>query len=212
MHAKTAKILILTVLLLFPSLATRLFTLLKCEEVQGIPGKQFLEADWSVECFVGEHATMAGVGALGFVLYIVGIPVAMVLVLLRVRNALHDPAHPNHLHVMYTFGGLYAQYEPKFWWFEFAIMIHKTLLTGAVCLIGRQSIVQPLAATLFQLIFLLLVLKLSPVGILIYSVCYCVHAPYLFSTFPTSFCIAQPVPSNADVSFHVRLSTVPERR
>ena len=40
--------------------------------------------------------------------------------------------------------------------------MHKMLMTGALCIIGARSTVQPLVATLFQLTYLLTVLKLSP--------------------------------------------------
>ena len=41
-------------------------------------------------------------------------------------------------------------------------MFHKMLMTGALCIIGQGSAVQPLVAILFQLFFLLVVLKLAP--------------------------------------------------
>ena len=44
------------------------------------------------------------------------------------------------------------------------IIIHKCFMTGALVIIGENSTVQPLVATLFQMGFLLTVLKLSPVS------------------------------------------------
>jgi hypothetical protein len=58
------------------------------------------------------------------------------------------------------------QYEPEYYWFEVLIIIHKCFMTGALVIIGENSTVQPLVATLFQMGFLLTVLKLSPVSIL----------------------------------------------
>ena len=147
-----------------PGLATRLFTLFNCASIEGIEGKRFLEADWSVECDVGEHTTMAFIGVAFMLLYIVGIPLFMFMLLFRNRRALHDAAHPRHKEVLFELGGLYTQYESKYYWFEVLIIIHKCFMTGALCVIGKNSTVQPLVATLFQLIFLLTVLKLSPVS------------------------------------------------
>ena len=95
--------------LLDPGLATRLFTLFNCASVEGIAGQRFLEADWSVECNVGDHAAMAVVGVAFMLLYIVGIPLAMFLLLFKNRRALHDKAHPRHQEVMFELGGLFAQ-------------------------------------------------------------------------------------------------------
>ena len=132
--------------------------------MRGIPDTRFLEADWSIQCDVGEHASMMILGVAGQLLYIVGIPVSMFVILFRNRRALHNPSHPKHEACVYELGGLYQQYEPSYWWFECLILAHKMILTGALCIIGEDSSMQPLAATLFQLVYLLTVLKLSPVS------------------------------------------------
>jgi len=58
-----------------------------------------------------------------------GIPVAIMLTLRKNRKALFDESHPDHEKVMYSLGGLYAQYEEKFWWFEMVIIMHKMFMT-----------------------------------------------------------------------------------
>jgi hypothetical protein len=58
-----------------------------------------------------------------------GIPVAIMLTLRKHRKALYDESHPEHEKVMYSLGGLYAQYEEKFWWFEMVIIMHKMFMT-----------------------------------------------------------------------------------
>ncbi len=63
----------------------------------------------------------------------------------------------HHTHIWHA-----IQYEPQFYWFEVVIILHKCFMTGALVIIGENTTVQPLAATLFQLGFLLTVLKLSP--------------------------------------------------
>lgn len=59
---------------------------------------------------------------------------------------------------------LYFLLQPAYWWFEVFIIIHKMLMTGALVVIAKGSSVQPLVAVLFQLTFLLVVLRLSPYG------------------------------------------------
>ena len=156
-----------------PGLATRLFTLFDCTSVDGIADTRFLKADYSVKCAVGEHVAMTVVGIVFMLLYIVGIPAFMFVQLFKNRKALHDEAHPKHREVLFEYGGLYSSYEPKYYYFEVLIIVHKCFMTGALVIIGENSTVQPLVATLFELCYLLVVLKLSPVSGLLYQHCCC---------------------------------------
>ena len=52
--------------------------------------------------------------------------------------------------------------EPKFWYFEIIIIIHKCIMTGAMVVVGNGSPTQPLVAMFIELMFLLVVLKLAP--------------------------------------------------
>jgi hypothetical protein len=135
---------------------------MRCIKVDGVEDGHVLEADFSVRCYQGEHLSYAMVGVGCMFLYILGIPAIMFVLLYRNRKHLHDEASPKHEQVEAFLGGLYTGYEPRYWWFECAIILHKMLMTGALCVIGQGSSVKPLVAVLFQLTFLLLVLKLAP--------------------------------------------------
>ena len=52
--------------------------------------------------------------------------------------------------------------EPKYWYFEIIIIMHKCIMTGAMVIVENGSPTQPLVAMLIQLMFMLLVLKLAP--------------------------------------------------
>ena len=52
--------------------------------------------------------------------------------------------------------------EPKFWYFEIIIIMHKCIMTGAMVVIGNGTPMQPLVAMFLQLMFLLVVLKMAP--------------------------------------------------
>ena len=52
---------------------------------------------------------MTVVGVAFMLLYIVGIPLSMFVLLFKNRRALHDEAHPRHKEILFEFGGLYAQ-------------------------------------------------------------------------------------------------------
>ena len=47
-----------------------------------------------------------------------------------------------------------------FW--EFVLLVYKGLMTGALCIIGNTTIFQPMAATIFQVTYLMAVLKAGP--------------------------------------------------
>jgi len=59
-------------------------------------------------------------------------------------------------------GGLFLQYEPKYWWFELMILLNKTLMCGGLVVLAPGSPLQVLFAILIMLFHLLLVLKLAP--------------------------------------------------
>ena len=52
--------------------------------------------------------------------------------------------------------------EPKFWYFEIIIIMHKCIMTGAMVVVENGTPMQPLVATFIQLMFLLVVLKMAP--------------------------------------------------
>ena len=52
--------------------------------------------------------------------------------------------------------------EPKYWYFEIIIILHKCIMTGAMVIIKNGTPLQPLIAMLIQMTFLLVVLKMAP--------------------------------------------------
>merc|ERR1711865_308499 len=64
--------------------------------------------------------------------------------------------------VEFEFGSMYTQYEPKYWYFEIIIILHKCIMTGAMVIVENGTPLQPLVALLIQMMFLLIVLKLAP--------------------------------------------------
>ena len=159
--AKTSKFVILGTLMVYPGLATRIFTVFRCKEISGVEGF-VLEADVTQPCFEGVHAEFQ-IAALVFLgAYILGVPLLIFVVLWSKRRSLHDESHPKNQETQYELGGLYLQYEPKYWWFELVVIVHKMFVTGAMAIIGTGTPAQPLVGCLFQLIILLVTLKLAP--------------------------------------------------
>jgi hypothetical protein len=157
-----SKIIVLVVLLIFPGLSTRLFSMFKCKSFRGIDDVVLLVADYSIQCHQGEHATFTVVAIVFLILYIVGIPFIMFMLLWWHRKHLHDVNSKKHLMVKNALGGLYLQYEPKYWWFELMILLNKTIMCGGLVILSPGSPSQVLCGVLFMLFHLLVVLKLSP--------------------------------------------------
>ena len=105
-----SKVLILVILLLYPGLSTKVFQVWKCQSVAGIAG-QFLVQDFGVKCNENEHMTFVML-AVGFLLlYIVGIPLTMLVLMCRNRKHLHDEKSVKHSAVKNSLSGLYGQCE-----------------------------------------------------------------------------------------------------
>jgi len=103
-----SKVLILVILLLFPGLSTKVFQVWKCTSVAGMDG-QYLVQDYNITCGQGEHVTYL-ILAVGFLLlYIVGIPLTMFVLMFRNRKILHDESSPKHHAIKNALGGLYDQ-------------------------------------------------------------------------------------------------------
>jgi len=103
--------------------------LCQCQTIPGVDDGQVLVADFSLRCAQGEHVMYGGVAFAFMGLYVFGIPLAILMVLKKNRKHLYDVNSPKHEEVLYSLGGLYSQYEERYWWFEIAIIIHKMFMT-----------------------------------------------------------------------------------
>jgi len=134
----------------------------KCTRFRGIDDVVLLVVDYSVQCHQDEHATFTVVAIVFLIVYIVGIPFIMFMLLWWHRKHLHDVNSKKHLMVKNALGGLYLQYEPKYWWFELMMLLNKTIMCGGLVILSPGSPSQVLCGVLFMLFHLLVVLKLSP--------------------------------------------------
>jgi hypothetical protein len=114
LRENTAKAFILVITLIYPGLATRVFTVLRCKAVPGVEGK-VMNAAFGVKCHEGEHASNTLLAIIFLVVYIFGIPLGVLGLLFKHRKALHDEKHPKHKEIKFEYGGLYLQYDEAFW-------------------------------------------------------------------------------------------------
>lgn len=157
----SAKMLILSTLLIYPGLATRIFSVFRCESVAGTEYVK-LSLDYSVECWTGDHSSKAVGAVICLILYVVGVPACIFAVLFKNRKALYDVSHPKHEEVKFELGGLYASYESSYWFWELVIILQKLLMTGAVSIVSPGSPVQMVFAIMIMICYLLGVLKAAP--------------------------------------------------
>ena len=116
------KTFIFTVQLMYPGLATRIFSILRCVKFDGIVSS-ILAKNLLVECHVGRHALYEGLSALFMVLYVIGVPFGVFMALWWNRKHLNDESSPKHNAVKYEYGALYRQFTPQFWYFGMSFSI-----------------------------------------------------------------------------------------
>merc|ERR1711865_613125 len=161
MKETASKAVILVILLIFPGLATKIFTIFKCKTIEGIPGSLLVQ-DYDQKCYEGEHFTYMIMGVVFLCLYVLGIPLIMFLLMWRNKKHLHDEKSPKHHIIKNALGGMYTQYEPSYWWFEIFLLMNKTMMCGGLVMAAPGTPLQVLIATLIMLSHLLVVLKLAP--------------------------------------------------
>jgi len=134
----------------------------KCKTIDGIDDGQLLVEDYAQTCNVGEHATFQLLAVIFLCLYVIGIPASMFFLLLCNKKHLHDKSSPKHHLIKNALGGMYSQYEPKYWWFEIFLLLNKTMMCGGLVMFKPGTSIQVLVATLIMLIHLLVVKDLKP--------------------------------------------------
>jgi len=156
------KIIVLVILLLFPGLSTKLFSMFNCRMFDGIDDKYLLVQDYAIDCNQGEHVSYSVIAVVFLILFIVGVPLVMFILLYCNRKHLHDIKSKKHHMVKASLGGLYLQYEPSYWYFELLILLNKTIMCGGLVLLSPGSPSQVLCAIVIMLFHLLLVISNKP--------------------------------------------------
>ena len=140
---------------------SKIFTMFKCKSIDGVDG-QFLVEDYAQICSIGEHATYQLLAIIFLCLYVIGIPASMFVLLWCNKNHLHDESSPKHNLIKNALGGMYSQYEPKYWWFEIFLLLNKTMMCGGLVMFQPGTSMQVLVAILIMLCHLLVVKDLKP--------------------------------------------------
>ena len=129
--SSSAKILLVLFLLHAP-VSQRIFHFFVCHD---IAGKQFLRVDYSLSCTEDRYLSFQVVPILMLVIFTVGLPVVIFLLLFMNRKRLQTPS------VRAQLGFLYAPFRPnagEFW--EVHELLRKLMLMGALVLIETTKV------------------------------------------------------------------------
>ena len=106
-------VLFVIVYAVYTGVATKMFLLFKCEEVQGV---WYLMADYRIVCFDEVHKRYQTLAFLGILVYVLGIPLGILGVLLYNKKYLHESNTRKeemykHLQIAKQFGSIYEDCE-----------------------------------------------------------------------------------------------------
>jgi hypothetical protein len=131
----------------YPGVSLKVLRLFRCREIEG---EWWLAADMRLRCYDGRWAGYALYGLAIAVVYVVGLPAAVLSILWRRRHKLFgSPSDPFAVATRATFGFLYEDYGVSAWWWEAEELLRKLLLSAVVVLIDEGS---PLQVTLAVLV------------------------------------------------------------
>ena len=178
------KLMLNVILFIYPTICSKVFMTFKCVDV-GESG-QFMVADMSVACYEGEWLVWAAVAGTAMLFYVVGIPVACVVLLwiAQKRGALQFPTIEisdetqlipsmivesvrrtnEYLLINAALSSLYVQYEKMFWWFESCCTMRKMILTGALVLFSAGTTPQVATALTVCVFWVIIIANLKPFG------------------------------------------------
>ena len=150
----------------YTSVSTSIFRLFDCSEVQG---EWYLTADFTVRCFEGEWNTFMGLAVLGILVFTLGIPLGLFVLLRRNRAHLYAEECPaaelaQHAGVKRRLGAVYEAYEPHSYYFDLIDMLRRLLLTGGLIVLGEASNVQIFLGGMVCACWLLVVVWRRPYG------------------------------------------------
>ena len=152
-------------LILYPGLCQRVFSIFNCRSIIGVP-LPVLATDYNVTCYEDVHSSMVLLAYGCMALWVIGIPLFFFISLRCNKKHLHDEWSTNdgqkHEEVVKQFGTLYLQYEPKYWYWEILVIFYKMLLTGAISVFEPGTTLQIVAAIAIVVANMLFTLKVAP--------------------------------------------------
>ncbi len=153
-HKHVSMVLLLT-FLVYASVSSVLFKTFACENLED--GKNYLRADYRIECDSSKHKAFMGYAGFMILLYTVGIPALYVVLLFRDSDVLkREQPDREGLRRIAPTSGLWTPYKPSAYYFEVIECGRRILLTGVVVFIypntGAQIAITLLMAVVFAMV------------------------------------------------------------
>ena len=135
----------------YPGVSLKIFQLFHCRRVEGV---DWLVADMRLRCYTPEWTGFAFYALVMAVMYIVGLPTTVFVLLWRRRHSLFNAPvagsttatkASNAAEVVANqaaYGFLYTVYGPSAWWWEVEELLRKLLLSAVVVLVDSGSPLQ----------------------------------------------------------------------
>ena len=147
--AATMTLLSFSIYAVYVGVATRVFRLFKCTEVQG---KRYLVADFNVDCAGSDWVAAAGLAYICMIVYVLGVPALMMYALCKNRNFIDGEKckesenldhFQRHLATKKNFGSIYSSYTVQCFYYDIIDLMRRLFLTGGLILIdGKTSVAQ----------------------------------------------------------------------
>lgn len=152
-HRHLSVVLLLT-FLVYSSVSATLFRSFACEELDD--GKNYLRADYRIECDSPRHAADQVYAGFMILLYPVGIPVFYAALLFRNRSVFIDKVGREQDFSVKTTTDLWKPYKPDRFYYEVVECGRRILLAGVVVFIYPNTAAQ-IAITLIMAVFFVFV-------------------------------------------------------
>ena len=144
---------IITIFLVYPSLATSGFSVLApCDTFDAVDGStvSFLRVDLRIICGTDEHRRVRLIGTVIVIIYAIALPFCLAVLLARCRRAvLRGPPTP----LSRALAFIIADYGKSTYWWEPVEMVKRLALTGFVALVSPGSFLQLYIATIVAICF-----------------------------------------------------------
>ena len=162
LRTQCTTLLFLVAFTMYTGVTTRLFRLFKCQRVQGT---WYLTSDYTVDCDSNKYRSHTLIAYICMGGFVVGLPLIEFLLLWKNRNNLFkegcaDPVLQRKLEK--ELGSIYAQYKPNAYLFDILDLLRRLLLTGALILMGEESVAQVFLGIIICIAWLCLLMFYRP--------------------------------------------------
>eukprot|EP00903_Cladosiphon_okamuranus_P017273 g15917.t1 len=159
-HKYVSLVLLLT-FLVYASVSSTLFMTFVCEELDD--GKNYLRADYRIECDSSKHRAFMGYAGCMILLYTVGIPAFYGALLFRDSDVLKRDHQDRERHARLTStSDLWKPYRPSVFYYEVIECCRRILLAGVVAFIYPNTAAQIAITLMMAVVFAMLSEALAP--------------------------------------------------